>query len=49
VVFDEEAIDKWLEELICAIHEATVASAPRRRSRATKGPLFPLVFSMKYA
>jgi hypothetical protein len=30
VVVDEEAIDKCLEELTSAIHEATAAMAPRR-------------------
>jgi hypothetical protein len=39
VVVDEEAIDKCLEELTSAIHEA-----PRRRTTAS---LFPLVFTMK--
>jgi hypothetical protein len=38
VVVDEEAIDKCLEELTSAIHEATAASAPRRRPRANPRP-----------
>jgi hypothetical protein len=33
MVVDKEAIDKCLEELTNAIHEATAASAPRRRPR----------------
>jgi hypothetical protein len=49
VVVDEEAINKCLEELTSAIHEATAASAPRRRSRADPRPPFPLVFRTKYA
>jgi hypothetical protein len=31
VVNDEEAIDKWVEGLTCAIQEATAASVPKRR------------------
>jgi hypothetical protein len=46
VVNDKEAIDKCVEELTSVIQEATAASAPRRRPR---GPLYPLVFRMKYA
>jgi hypothetical protein len=38
VVVDEEAIDKCLEELTSAIHEATAISAPRRRQRADPRP-----------
>jgi hypothetical protein len=38
---DEEAIDKCLEELNKAIHEATAASAPRRRPRADRRPPLP--------
>jgi hypothetical protein len=34
VVVDEEVIDKCLEELTSAIHEATARSAPRRQPRA---------------
>jgi hypothetical protein len=34
VLMDEEAIDKCVEELTSAIHEATAASAARRRPRA---------------
>jgi hypothetical protein len=41
VVVDEEAIDKCLEELTIAIHEATAASAPRRRPRADRRPPLP--------
>jgi hypothetical protein len=40
-VVDEEAIDKCLEELTSAIHEATAASAPRRRPRADPRPPLP--------
>jgi hypothetical protein len=49
VVNDEEAIDKCVEELTSAIQEARAASAPRRRPVPTRGPLYPLVFRMKYA
>jgi hypothetical protein len=49
VVVDDEAIDKYLEELTSAIHEATAASAPRRQHVPTHGPFFPLVFRIKYA
>jgi hypothetical protein len=38
VVNDEEAINKCAEELTSAIHEATAASAPKRRSRADPWP-----------
>jgi hypothetical protein len=38
VVVDEEVIDKCLEELTSANHEATAASAPRRRPRADPRP-----------
>jgi hypothetical protein len=44
VVFDEEAIDKCLEELTSAIHEATAASAPRRQPPAD--PRSPLPASI---
>jgi hypothetical protein len=44
VVVDEEAIDKCLEELTSAIHEATPASAPRRRQRTDPRPLIPASF-----
>jgi hypothetical protein len=44
VVVDEEAIDKCLEELTSAIHEATAVSAPRRRPRAD--PRSPLPASI---
>jgi hypothetical protein len=39
VVVDEQEIDKCLEELTSAIHEATAASAPRRRPCADPWPL----------
>jgi hypothetical protein len=41
VVDDEEAIDKCLQELTSAIHEATAESAPRRRPRAEPRPPLP--------
>jgi hypothetical protein len=41
VVNDEEAIDKCVEELTSAIHEATAASAPKRRHRADPRPPLP--------
>jgi hypothetical protein len=41
VVNDEKAIDKCVEELTNAIHEATAASAPRRRTRADPWPPLP--------
>jgi hypothetical protein len=41
VVVDEDAIDKCFEELTSAIHEATAASAPRRRPRADPRPPLP--------
>jgi hypothetical protein len=41
VVVDDEAIDKGLEELTSATHEATSASAPRRRPRADPRPPLP--------
>jgi hypothetical protein len=41
VVVDEEAIDKCLEELTSAIHDASAASAPRRRPRADPRPPLP--------
>jgi hypothetical protein len=37
-VNDEEAIDKFVEELSNAIQEAIAASAPRRRPRADPQP-----------
>jgi hypothetical protein len=40
-VVDEEAIDKCLEELTSPIHEATAASALRRRPRADPRPSLP--------
>jgi hypothetical protein len=46
VVVDEEEIGKCLEELTSAIHEATAASAPRRRPRAYPRP--PLPASIQY-
>jgi hypothetical protein len=45
VVVDEEAIDKCLEELTSANHEATAASPPRRRPRAD--PRTPLPASIQ--
>jgi hypothetical protein len=44
VVVDEEAIDKCLEELTGAIHEATAASAPWRRPRTETRPPLPASF-----
>jgi hypothetical protein len=41
MVVDQEAIEKYLEELISAIHEATAASVPRRRPRADPPPPLP--------
>jgi hypothetical protein len=41
VVNVEETIDKFVEELISAIQEATAASAPRRRPRAVPPPSLP--------
>jgi hypothetical protein len=41
VVIDEEAIDKCVEELTSAIHEATAATAARRRPRADTRPPLP--------
>jgi hypothetical protein len=41
LVVNEEVIDKCLEELTSAIHEATAATAPRRRKRADPRPLLP--------
>jgi hypothetical protein len=41
VVVDEGAIDKCLEELTSAIHEATAATAPRSRPRADPRPPLP--------
>jgi hypothetical protein len=40
-VNDEEAIDKYVEELSNAIQEALAASAPRRRPRADPQPSLP--------
>jgi hypothetical protein len=49
VVNDEEPIDKCLEELTSAIHEALAASAPKRRLPADPRPLYALVFRKKHA
>jgi hypothetical protein len=49
VVNDEEATDKFVEELTCAIQEIIAASAPKRRHRPDQRPLYPLVFRIKYA
>jgi hypothetical protein len=38
VVNDEEAIDKYVEDLTSAIQEVTAASAPKRRPRAEPRP-----------
>jgi hypothetical protein len=40
-VVDEEEIEKCLEELTSAIHEATAASAPWRRPRTDTRPPLP--------
>jgi hypothetical protein len=43
VVVEEEAVDKCLEELTSAIHEASAASAHRRRPRAISRPAIPAI------
>jgi hypothetical protein len=47
VINDEEAIDKYVEELTSAIQEDTAASAPSDDPVPTRVPLYPLVFRMK--
>jgi hypothetical protein len=49
VVNDEETNGKCVEELTSTILRATAASALKRQSVPTRGPLYPLVFSMRYA
>jgi hypothetical protein len=48
VVNTSETIDKCVEELTRATQEASAATAPKRRPVETRGPLFSLIFRIKY-